>query len=52
MKKYNIVNGLCRKYEKSEMLIKRMVDFALKGGFSLEETTLFIEKFFYVKSMQ
>ena len=44
--------NISNKFESNEMVIRRMVDFALKDGFSLEETILFIEDFFNAKSMQ
>lgn len=50
MEKY--IKLLSNKFESNEMVIQRMVDFALKDGFSLEETILFIEDFFNAKSMQ
>lgn len=40
---------LSNKFERNEMVIRRMVDFALKDGFSLEETILFIEDFLMQK---
>lgn len=52
MEKIIVINELSKKYGKSKILIKRMVDFALKNGFSLKETVFFIENFFDTKSMQ
>lgn len=52
MEKIIVIDELSKRYEKSEILIKGMVDFALKDGFSLEETTFFIEDFFDARSMQ
>lgn len=52
MEKIIVIDELSKRYGKSKILIKRMVDIALKNGFSLEETTFFIENFFDAKSMQ
>ena len=47
-----VVEEICKKYGKSERLIKLMVKHTLKEGYKIKETKNLIENFYNIKGMQ